>query len=297
MTASRSSDPARSSRCFHELQHEIQSGSYELYAEVLRRTAVQIAEELEWPLEPSRAGFLPGLDPALEPVQGDATAQLAQVRQEVPDGPGLEHRRQAARPDAPPHPARLRPRRHGAAGPLLQAGPRALHRVRAPHRQQEGLGPHRLGYYHDVEPCLKAKIPVIWVNRHKEQLDPSAEEADRGGQDAARGGQAARRRSERCVVRVVGLHADVLVCTSALLADDVHDRPRACRRGRTDRRRRSSSTRRCCPRSWRRCPRCWSRSAGPARACWRRTATGTTCSAGSRSRTRRSAWPRRRRRV
>ena len=26
-------------------------------------------------------------------------------------------------------------------------------------------------YYHDVEPCVKAKIPVIWVNRHKETLD------------------------------------------------------------------------------------------------------------------------------
>ena len=29
-------------------------------------------------------------------------------------------------------------------------------------------------YYHDVEPCLKAKVPVIWVNRHGEQLEPSA---------------------------------------------------------------------------------------------------------------------------
>ena len=28
-------------------------------------------------------------------------------------------------------------------------------------------------YYYDVEPCLKAKVPVIWVNRHKETLDPS----------------------------------------------------------------------------------------------------------------------------
>ena len=26
-------------------------------------------------------------------------------------------------------------------------------------------------YYHDVEPCVKAKIPVIWVNRHKETLE------------------------------------------------------------------------------------------------------------------------------
>ena len=34
-------------------------GSYELYAEVLRRTAIDIAKRLEWPLEPSRSGFLP----------------------------------------------------------------------------------------------------------------------------------------------------------------------------------------------------------------------------------------------
>ena len=28
-------------------------------------------------------------------------------------------------------------------------------------------------YYHDVEPCLKEKVPVIWVNRKKETLEPS----------------------------------------------------------------------------------------------------------------------------
>jgi hypothetical protein len=44
---------------FHSIQQQIQAGSYELYAEVLRRTAVQIAEEIGWPLEPSRSGFLP----------------------------------------------------------------------------------------------------------------------------------------------------------------------------------------------------------------------------------------------
>jgi 2-haloacid dehalogenase/putative hydrolase of the HAD superfamily len=26
-------------------------------------------------------------------------------------------------------------------------------------------------YYHDVEPCVKMRIPVIWVNRHKEKLE------------------------------------------------------------------------------------------------------------------------------
>src|SRR3569832_955691 len=44
---------------FHSIQQQIQAGSYELYAEVLRRTAVQISQDLGWPLEPSRSGFLP----------------------------------------------------------------------------------------------------------------------------------------------------------------------------------------------------------------------------------------------
>src|SRR6201995_2306392 len=44
---------------FHEIEREIQSGSYDLYAEVLRRTAVEISKRLGWPLEPSRSGFLP----------------------------------------------------------------------------------------------------------------------------------------------------------------------------------------------------------------------------------------------
>ena len=44
---------------FHEIEREIEGGSYELYAEVLRRTAIEIAKRLEWPLEPSRSGFLP----------------------------------------------------------------------------------------------------------------------------------------------------------------------------------------------------------------------------------------------
>jgi 2-haloacid dehalogenase len=44
---------------FMQVQREIKSGSYELYAEVLRRTAVRISRELGWPLEPSRSGFLP----------------------------------------------------------------------------------------------------------------------------------------------------------------------------------------------------------------------------------------------
>src|SRR5256885_17059879 len=46
-------------RHFHDISREIEGGSYELYAEVLRRSAVEIAKRIDWPLEPSRSGFLP----------------------------------------------------------------------------------------------------------------------------------------------------------------------------------------------------------------------------------------------
>src|SRR5215212_10270004 len=52
---------------FVQISREIQSGSYELYAEVLRRTAVRVASELGWDLEPSRAGFLPSSVPRWPP--------------------------------------------------------------------------------------------------------------------------------------------------------------------------------------------------------------------------------------
>src|ERR1700735_2833623 len=52
-------DRAQLIALFHEISREIEGGSYELYAEVLRRTAIEIAKRLEWPLEPSRSGFLP----------------------------------------------------------------------------------------------------------------------------------------------------------------------------------------------------------------------------------------------
>ena len=44
---------------FLEVQAEIMAGSYELYAEVLRRTIVKVAGEIGWEIEPSRAQFLP----------------------------------------------------------------------------------------------------------------------------------------------------------------------------------------------------------------------------------------------
>ena len=33
-------------------------------------------------------------------------------------------------------------------------------------------------YYYDVEPCLKKKIPVIWVNRTKAELESGQKKPD-----------------------------------------------------------------------------------------------------------------------
>jgi 2-haloacid dehalogenase/putative hydrolase of the HAD superfamily len=167
---------------FMEIEREIESGSYELYAEVLRRTVVEIAKRLGWPLEPSRSGFLPdsvqrwapfretrlalekisktynvGLISNIDDkllgqtrrhlqIDFDIVVTAQQVRSYKPD---LAHFNECAR------------RIGGKKGWVHVAS----------------------SYYHDVEPCVKAKIPVIWVNRHKETLDagqrkPTAEVAN-----------------------------------------------------------------------------------------------------------------------
>ncbi|MBV9683850.1 MAG: haloacid dehalogenase, partial [Solirubrobacterales bacterium] len=34
------------------------------------------------------------------------------------------------------------------------------------------------GYYYDVEPCLKRRIPVVWVNRSKDKLESNQKKPD-----------------------------------------------------------------------------------------------------------------------
>jgi len=159
---------------FHEVQREIMGGSYELYAEVLRRTAVQIARRLGWPLEPSRAQFLPDsvqrwapfreTNPALKKVKAKCELGLisnvddkllGQTRRHF--GPidfDLVVTAQQVR-SYKPDPAHFREceRRVGT---------------------KKGWVHVASSYYHDVEPCLKHKVPVIWVNRRGEDLEPGA---------------------------------------------------------------------------------------------------------------------------
>jgi 2-haloacid dehalogenase len=156
---------------FHKTEQDIQGGSYELYAEVLRRTAVQISKELGWPLEPSRSGFLPDsvqrwrpfkeTNPTLEKLAKKRELGLlsniddkllGQTRRHLPTDFDLVVTAQQVR-SYKPDPAHFKEceRRVG--------GKRGWVHVAA-------------SYYHDVEPCLKLKVPVVWVNRHGEELEP-----------------------------------------------------------------------------------------------------------------------------
>ncbi|CAA9483411.1 MAG: 2-haloalkanoic acid dehalogenase, partial [uncultured Solirubrobacteraceae bacterium] len=128
---------------------------------------------------------------ALGTLQGDRPA-AEEVLLQVLHGPRRQRRRQAARADAPPHPGRLRPRGHRPAGALLQAGPRALQRVRAPGRQQEGLGPHRL----EPLPRCRAVREGQGARRLGQPAQGAArarsQEADRRGQEPPGGREAPR---------------------------------------------------------------------------------------------------------
>ena len=175
-------DRAQLIELFHQTEREIQGGSYELYAEVLRRTAVQIAKEIGWPLEPSRSGFLPDSVQSWRPFKETGPALdklgkkmslglisniddklLGQTRRHIPTDFDLVVTAQQVR-SYKPDPAHFKEceRRMG--------GKRGWVHVAA-------------SYYHDVEPCLKLKVPVVWVNRHGEELEqgqkkPTAEVAN-----------------------------------------------------------------------------------------------------------------------
>ena len=156
---------------FFPTQIEIMAGSYELYAEVLRRTAVRVAEELGWQLEPARAQFLPDSVPRWQPFR-EANAAMDRLAKKYDIGIisniddkllGLSRRHLRTDLDIVV-----------TAQQVRSYKPDPAH-FKECARRIEGLKKNWVhiaaGYPTDVEPCLKSKIPVIWVNRHGEDLE------------------------------------------------------------------------------------------------------------------------------
>src|SRR5919199_2789163 len=152
---------------FHQISREIEGGSYELYAEVLRQTAVRIAKELGWPLESSRSSFLPESvqrwpafkesNPQLQKftkkfqtglISNIDDKLLGQTRRHIPSDFDLVVTAQQVR-SYKPDPAHFKECERRIGG-------------------KRGWVHIAQSYYYDVEPCVKGKIPVIWVNRKKE---------------------------------------------------------------------------------------------------------------------------------
>ena len=152
---------------FFENQAQIMSGSYELYAEVLRRAAVQTAEEIDWTLEPSRAQFLPDSVASWPPFR-EANAAMDRLRERYEIGIisnvddkllGISRRHLRTELDLvvtaqqvrsyKPDPAHFKEckRRIGTKTRWLHVA---------------------TGLETDVLPCIKTRVPVIWIDRKKE---------------------------------------------------------------------------------------------------------------------------------
>src|ERR687891_2260962 len=155
---------------FIEIQREIQSGSYELYAEVLRRTAVRVAKDLGWELESSRAQFLPDSVPSWQPFR-EANAAMDRLKSKYEIGIvsniddkllGLSRRHLRTELDLVV-----------TAQQVRSYKPDPAHFKEAARRLggKKGWVHIGSGYNADVAPLLKMNVPVIWVNRRGEKLE------------------------------------------------------------------------------------------------------------------------------
>ena len=163
-------DRAQLIAMFHEIERELEGGSYELYAEVLRRTAVEISKRIGWPLEPSRSGFLPDSVQRWVPFK-ETNAQLQKLAKKYSLGliSNIDDKLLG------------QTRRHipidfdlvVTAQQVRSYKPDPAHFTECARRIGGKKGWIHIGssYYHDVEPCIKQKIPVVWVNRNKEELE------------------------------------------------------------------------------------------------------------------------------
>ena len=155
---------------FLEVQAEIMSGSYELYAEVLRRTAVKVAKEIGWELEPSRAQFVPDSVAHWQPFrEANAAMDRLSGRYDVGIVANIDDKLLGVS------------RRHlrteldivVTAQQVRSYKPDEAHFRECARRLggKKGWVHIASGYDADVAPCLKLKVPVIWVNRHGEKLE------------------------------------------------------------------------------------------------------------------------------
>jgi 2-haloacid dehalogenase/putative hydrolase of the HAD superfamily len=162
---------------FMEAQAQIMSGSYELYAEVLRRAAVTVAEEIDWTIEPSRAQFLPDSVARWQPFR-EVNAAMDRIRDRYEVGIvsniddkllGISRRHLRTELDLVV-----------TAQQVRSYKPDNTHFRECARRigTKKGWVHIASGYETDVAPALKMNVPVIWVNRHGTKLESGRKAPD-----------------------------------------------------------------------------------------------------------------------
>lgn len=157
---------------FMEVQAEIMAGSYELYAEVLRRTIVKVAGEIGWEVEPSRAQFLPNSVAYWLPFR-EANAAMDRLGKKYDIGIisniddkllGISRRHLRTELDLVV-----------TAQQVRSYKPDPAHFVECARRlgSKKGWVHIAASHHGDVAPCTKQRIPVVWVNRSKQPLESS----------------------------------------------------------------------------------------------------------------------------
>jgi len=171
---------------FKEIQHKIESGSYELYAEVLRRTAVDIAEQVGWRLESSQAGFLPASIPYWKPFS-ESNPALNKLAKNFQTGLvsniddkllGLSRRQVPLDFDLVVTAQQVRAYKPDPAHFAEFARRIGIEKFNKGVGASKGWVHISSSYHTDVEPCIKSKIPVIWINRNKETLEKGQKKPD-----------------------------------------------------------------------------------------------------------------------
>ncbi|MBJ7347321.1 MAG: HAD-IA family hydrolase [Thermoleophilaceae bacterium] len=162
-------DKNKVTEAFMRHQQAIKSGSYELYAEVLRRTALAVAEEFEWDLESSRSNFLPLSVERWKPFR-EANAALDRIAKKYKVGlvGNIDDK------------LLVMSRRHirsdfdivVTAQQVRSYKPELAHFKECQRRIGTKKDWIHVGssYFYDVAPALANKLPAIWVNRKGEKL-------------------------------------------------------------------------------------------------------------------------------
>lgn len=163
---------------FHEIRREIETKSYELYAEVLRRTVHEMAKRMAWDFDSSRSNFLPQSVAYWKPfkevpsllkkfskqyslgfISNIDDKMLGETRRHLPVDLDIVVTSQQVR----------------AYKPEVAHFKECQRRVGS----KKGWVHIAESYHYDVAACSKARIPMIWVNRSGEEPEgkrkPTAE--------------------------------------------------------------------------------------------------------------------------